>query len=252
MAIQGPWVGSSAVAETGFRWGWEQRVAVRLPRSGWYSELIGRSKEIHINVGGTTDYNKDWLIGEIRKYGSTPIVVTVTSDLCSYAAGAPTIEFPGDLASEYIHLIVNPGVRLLGRGGNGGGEEGAPGSGGGHAINNQIGGRLRITNNGTIGGGGGGGQAGKQKWSYRWHGGGGGAPLGAGGYSAHGAGGNASFDSPGGGGGNGTGAGGGWGQTGTPIIGSYDRGTPIQAAGWALAGQGATWYVRGDIRGNTA
>lgn len=47
------------------------------------------------------------------------------------------------------------GVTMYGRGGNGGSN--SPGSAGGHCIQNDIGGRLRINNGGAIAGGGGGG-----------------------------------------------------------------------------------------------
>lgn len=46
MAIQNlpAWIGSQAVAETGQRWMSQARPVVRLPPTGWMSEMAGRSK----------------------------------------------------------------------------------------------------------------------------------------------------------------------------------------------------------------
>lgn len=93
----------------------------------------------------------------------------------------PCLDFPSSLTNSYISLVINAGVTVYGRGGNGGSN--AAGAAGGNAINNGIGTRLRITNNGAIAGGGGGGGGGNR--GRLVFGGGGGCPFGAGGSSSH-------------------------------------------------------------------
>lgn len=186
MAIQGPWVGTSAVAQTGQRWGQDQRLAVRLPREGWYSDLIGRSMEVVIEINAEWNYNKDWVIASLRNAGSAPVVLNIRGDIVSYSAGVPVLEFPWDLQNEYI--TINNFASIWGRGGNGGGQNGFWPSNGGPAISNYIGRRLRINNGGNIGGGGGGGGCAYQAASAQAAvGGGGGCPLGIGGASYIGA-----------------------------------------------------------------
>lgn len=156
MAIAGPNIGTSWFRETGQRPMSAARVAVRLPaRPGGARQMIGLSKEVNYNIGANNSYNKDTLINYLRSQGSTPAVVTITGNLVSYSSGVACLEFPANLPNAYVHLIINGGVTLYGRGGNGGVK--GNGAAGGHAINNQFGTRLRITNNGAIAGGGGGG-----------------------------------------------------------------------------------------------
>ncbi|WP_137464955.1 hypothetical protein [Escherichia coli] len=45
MAVQGPWVGSSAVAETGQRWMSSAGSQLRLGLPFWMSQMVGVSKE---------------------------------------------------------------------------------------------------------------------------------------------------------------------------------------------------------------
>ncbi|EPU9412238.1 receptor-recognizing protein [Escherichia coli] len=184
MAIQAGWVGSSAVSETGQRWMSAAMQAVRLGRPAYMSAMVGRSKEIHYSIGASNSYNKDTLINWMKAQGSTPVVITITGNIVSQSTGVPCLDFPSSLTNEYVTLIINSGVTVYGRGGNGGSN--AAGAAGGNAINNAIGTRLRITNNGAIAGGGGGGGGGYWDDGITRYvvGGGGGRPFGkAGGYS---------------------------------------------------------------------
>ena len=149
------WIGSSAVSVTGQRWMSAARTAVQLSAAGNMSQLAGRSTEIHYSIGANHNYNKDTLINYLKSQGATPVVVTITGDLVSSSSGVPCLDFPSSLTNSYISLVINAGVTVYGRGGNGGVKGG--GAAGGTAINNGIGTRLRITNNGAIAGGGGGG-----------------------------------------------------------------------------------------------
>lgn len=181
MAISSGWVGSSAVNETGQRWMSAAMEAVRLGRPAWMSAMVGRSKEIHYSIGASNSYNKDTLINWMKAQGSTPVVITITGNIVSQSTGVPCLDFPSSLTNEYVTLIINSGVTVYGRGGNGGSN--AAGAAGGNAINNAIGTRLRITNNGAIAGGGGGGGGGNR--GRLVFGGGGGRPFGSGGSSSH-------------------------------------------------------------------
>ncbi|EQA1201776.1 receptor-recognizing protein, partial [Escherichia coli] len=141
------WIGSSAVSETGQRWMSAARTTVQLSAAGNMSQMAGRSKEIYYSIGANHNYNKDTLISYLRSVGSTPVVVTITGDLVSTSSTVPCLDFPGDLSNSYINLVINGGVTIYGRGGNGGSN--SAGSAGGAAIKNAIGTRLRITNNGA-------------------------------------------------------------------------------------------------------
>lgn len=149
------WIGSSAKAEAGNDWMSGAMRTLGVPVPGWMSQLAGKSKEVHYSIGANHSYNKDTLINYLRSLGSTAVVVTITGDLVSYSSGVPCLEFPGDLPNSSITLVINGGVTVYGRGGNGGVKGG--GGAGGNAINNGIGGRLKIFNHGAIAGGGGGG-----------------------------------------------------------------------------------------------
>ncbi|EFL3859942.1 receptor-recognizing protein, partial [Escherichia coli] len=146
MAISSGWVGSSAVSETGQRWMSAAMQAVRLGRPAYMSAMVGRSKEIHYSIGASNSYNKDTLINWMKAQGSTPVVITITGNIVSQSTGVPCLDFPSSLTNEYVTLIINSGVHVLGRGGNGGSN--SAGGAGGNAINNGIGTRLRINNNG--------------------------------------------------------------------------------------------------------
>lgn len=176
MAVQGPWVGASYVAETGQRWAIGAASVLRLGTPFWLWQMVGRSREITFTLGANHNYNPDDLINQLRSIGSVPARVEIVGDLVAYSTGVPCLSFPGDLANEYIHLRIN-GVTLYGRGGQGGTAGVNVGQPGGHCIFNGIGGRLRLENNGAIAGGGGGG-GGARVGSNLVSGGSGGRPFG--------------------------------------------------------------------------
>ncbi|MCK3140744.1 receptor-recognizing protein [Escherichia coli] len=255
MAIQAGWVGSSAVSETGQRWMSAAMQAVRLGRPAYMSAMVGRSKEIHYSIGASNSYNKDTLINWMKAQGSTPVVITITGNIVSQSTGVPCLDFPSSLTNEYVTLIINSGVTVYGRGGNGS-TTGSAGQAGGTAISNAIGTRLRITNNGAIagGGGGGGGASLKNSWpSNGTAGGGGGRPFGAGGSTSYRPGSNASLTAPGAGGDAGGqfggGAGGNVGEAGKAGWGKNLSISGGGAAGKAVTGNAPRWDKVGTIYG---
>lgn len=182
MAIVGVpgWIGESAVNETGQRWMDAAMRAVRVSVPGWMSSMAGQSKEIIHTLGADHNFNGQWFRDRCFEAGSVPIVFNITGDLVSYSKDVPLFFMYGDTPNEYVQLNIH-GVTMYGRGGNGGSN--SPGSAGGHCIQNDIGGRLRINNGGAIAGGGGGGGGGV--YGRLSFGGGGGRPFGAGGSSSH-------------------------------------------------------------------
>ena len=255
MAIKSGWVGSSAVSETGQRWMAAAMKAVRLNPPAYMSAMVGRSKEIHYSVGASNSYNKDTLINWMKAQGSTPVVITITGNLVSHSAGVPCLDFPSSLTNEYVTLVINSGVTVYGRGGNGS-TTGSAGQAGGTAINNAIGTRLRITNNGAIagGGGGGGGASLKNSWpSNGTAGGGGGRPFGAGGSTSYRPGSNASLTASGAGGDAGGQFGGGdGGNVGAAGGAGWGKNISISgggAAGKAVTGNAPRWDKVGTIYG---
>lgn len=255
MAIKSGWVGSSAVSETGQRWMAAAMKAVRLNPPAYMSAMVGRSKEIHYSVGASNSYNKDTLINWMKAQGSTPVVITITGNLVSHSAGVPCLDFPSSLTNEYVTLVINSGVTVYGRGGNGS-TTGSAGQAGGTAINNAIGTRLRITNNGAIAGGGGGGGGASLKNSWPSNGtaaGGGGRPFGAGGSTSYRPGSNASLTAPGAGGNAGGQFGGGaGGNVGAAGGAGWGKNLSISgggAAGKAVTGNAPRWDKVGTIYG---
>ncbi|MFY7323367.1 MULTISPECIES: receptor-recognizing protein [Enterobacter cloacae complex] len=132
------WIGSSAVSVTGQRWMSAARTAVQLSAAGNMSQLAGCSKEIHYSIGANHNYNKDTLINYLKSQGSTPVVVTITGDLVSFSSGVPCLDFPSSLTNSYISLVINAGVTVYGRGGNGGVK-----GGGGNSADGGMGGGGR-------------------------------------------------------------------------------------------------------------
>lgn len=250
------WIGSSAVSVTGQRWMSAARTAVQLPAAGSMSQMAGRSKEVQYSIGANHNYNKDTLINYLKSQGATPVVVTITGDLVSSSSGVPCLDFPSSLTNSYISLVINAGVTVYGRGGNGGSN--AAGAAGGNAINNGIGTRLRITNNGAIAGGGGGGGG----WSIDYNftlagvaGGGGGRPFGTGGKGGRGNGGNATLTAAGGkvtvDGNNMSGAGGNVGSAGGAAVRTTNyNASGAGAAGKAVTGNAPRWDKVGTTYGS--
>lgn len=136
MAIVGVpgWIGESAVNETGQRWMDAAMRAVRVSVPGWMSSMAGQSKEVYYSIGASNSYNKDTLINWIKAQGSTPVVITITGNIVSQSIRVSCLDFPSSLTNEYVTLNINSGVYVWGR----------------PPINNGIGTRLRINNNGVI------------------------------------------------------------------------------------------------------
>lgn len=256
MAVVGVpgWIGSSAANETGQRWMSQAAGQLRLGVPCWMSQFAGRSREIIHTVGANHNFNGQWFRDRCFEAGSTPIVFNITGDLVSYSKDVPLFFMYGDTPNEYVQLNIH-GVTMYGRGGNGGSN--SPGSAGGHCIQNDIGGRLRINNGGAIAGGGGGGGGGNR--GRLVFGGGGGRPFGAGGSSSNMSSGATagSISAPGkgsvgvgslsaysGGAGGNVGAAGGRCNT-------HGNGTEYNggAAGYAVIGSAPTWQNRGAIYG---
>lgn len=141
----GGWIGSSAKAEAGNEWMSGAMRTLGVPVPGWMSQLAGKSKEVQYSIGANHNYNKDTLINYLRSLGSTAVVVTITGDLVSHSSTVPCLEFPSNLPNSYITLIINPGVTVYGRGGNGGSN--SPGGAGGNV--GAAGGRCNTHGNGT-------------------------------------------------------------------------------------------------------
>ncbi|MFI7813024.1 hypothetical protein [Citrobacter werkmanii] len=187
MAITGPWVGSSAKAETGQAWMTEAAKVVRLHAAPfWMSELIGGTKEVYITLNWNDhNYNPDDLINRINQvtggnYANAAIVINVSGQYVAPNTWTPCFRFPAAMASVAYIRINNSGY-IFGRGGNGRGYKdygtnGSSGKGqgdtdiaggnGGPAIQNDIGGKLQIYNTGVISGGGAGGAGVWQESSY--------------------------------------------------------------------------------------
>lgn len=239
MAVVGVpgWIGSSAVNETGQRWMSQAAGQLRLGVPCWMSQFAGRSREIIHTLGADHNFNGQWFRDRCFEAGSTPIVFNITGDLVSYSKDVPLFFMYGDTPNEYVQLNIH-GVTMYGRGGNGSMD--SPGSAGGHCIQNDIGGRLRINNGGAIAGGGGrpfgapGGSIGM------------GSGATAGSISAPGAGsvGPGSLSAYSGGAGGNVGAAGGRCNT-------HGNGTEYNggAAGYAVIGSAPTWQNRGAIYG---
>lgn len=247
MAIKGPWVGSSAKAETGQSWMIAAGAAVRVGTPFMMSSLIGKSKSIQVYITSSDhNYNVDKLLNAVRavmaqsQWSTVELELFVNSgvQLASSTTGAPCLDF-GYLSAFPKITLTNRGT-IVGRGGNGGDYAGGKRDGkpGGPGIRRNA--TLYINNLGVIGGGGGGGGGESKDGGV---GGSGGAPLGQGGVGGERGsdGGSASFSNP-----NGPGRlGGYYGQAGTNGLGSGG------AAGAAVDGGGTFgWINRGTVYGS--
>ncbi|EKC7973763.1 receptor-recognizing protein [Escherichia coli] len=255
MAVTGPWVGSSAVVNTGQNWMGGAAQRLRMGAPFWMSNMIGRSVEIIHTLGADHNFNGQWFRDRCFEAGSAPIVFNITGDLVSYSKDVPLFFMYGDTPNEYVQLNIH-GVTMYGRGGNGGSN--GPGSAGGHCIQNDIGGRLRINNGGAIAGGGGGGGGGyysPTKPMKLTFGGGGGRPFGAAGGSANMQSGATAgtLYAPGSGSVNGVYNGGNGGEVGSAGGRCNIRGQGSEhnggAAGYAVIGSTPTWQNVGAIYG---
>ncbi|WWV92261.1 tail fiber [Escherichia coli phage phiS] len=257
MAVVGVpgWIGSSSVNETGQRWMSQAAGQLRLGVPCWMSQFAGRSREIIHTLGADHNFNGQWFRDRCFEAGSTPIVFNITGDLVSYSKDVPLFFMYGDTPNEYVQLNIH-GVTMYGRGGNGGSN--SPGSAGGHCIQNDIGGRLRINNGGAIAGGGGGGGGGyysPTKPMKLTFGGGGGRPFGAAGGSANMQSGATAgtLYAPGSGSMNDVYNGGSGGEVGAAGGRCNIRGQGYEYnggdAGYAVIGSAPTWQNRGAIYG---
>lgn len=174
MAVNSGWVGSSAKAETGKTSMGDARVALRLSRAGWMSEMSGRSTELSYNVSASgQNANLRTLVNNLGYGGdSTIIKVSVSGNYSSTSTGIPALDIGEWPAGVNLEVII--ASTITGKGGAGGaaGSWGykyrsvnPPGAGGvgGPAIratNSISGGSIKISLSGGIiraGGGGGGG-----------------------------------------------------------------------------------------------
>lgn len=268
MAVVGipGWIGSSAVSETGERWMSAAAGQLRLSAAGYMSRFAGISREQAITISANNAYAWSTLVNQIKALGVSggAFKVTVVGTIVSNSADAPCLYFTSDLAGvDYIELVINSGVGVMGRGGAGSGDNtggaATTAQSGGHGITNAIGSKLRITNNGYIsGGGGGGGQVDMPTASSRRvaASGGGGRPFGpagTGGYYGNGT--AASISAPGSGYNwslGTSGAGGNLGAAGqnAPSSSGNLRTFPGGAAGAAVNGNAPTWRTVGTIYGS--
>lgn len=251
------WVGSESVNETGERWMSSARPKLRLPQSGWLSEMAGRSKEFLIIISqSNNDFNPSYHLHPLMlqaaggAWPSGDIVwrIRVNSGVKIVSDGNnATLWFGGAINGRVI--LENHGW-ILGRGGNGGNSTGNGFAAPHGAIYRESKITLEIQNYGIIAGGGGGGAAGRNTGNGG-SGGGGGAPLGRGGSGRNNytRGCDASIDTPGPGGprdNNQAGESGGyWGHYGTNSTHTYGG-----APGYAIGGGGPIiWSNYGDVRG---
>lgn len=244
MAVQAGWVGSSAKAETGKEWMGDARVALRLPKAGWMSEMIGKSTEVlFINTVNRTQANIHALMGSptvpnIYIFENHAIISAATQSGWALQTGT----FP---AGSTLKIINRGSIR--GGGGSGGraaaaaGGAGPAGAGGSALILNFP---TTIDNtSGSIWGGGGGGEAPNLAGGG---GGGAGTPAGSGGLGYqreyNGSAGTATTGGAAGAGGGGDGGGGGLGAAGG---GNGGRG------GYSVVtnGNAVSWIAIGDRRG---
>lgn len=262
MAVVGVpgWIGTSAVAETGQRWMSAAAGQLRLGTPVWMSQFAGRSREIIWDLGADHNFNGQWFRDRCFEAGGAPIVFNIRGDLVSYSRDVPLFFMYGDTPNEYVQLNIH-GAHMWGRGGMGGyTHSGGDGNGqsGGHVIQNDIGGRLRINNGGVIasGGGGGGGIAYRPHSGANWQdvGGGGGRPFGPAGGGRY-SGGAASYESPGAGYVYGNGNSGGGGDAGGAGQNAWNNGGQVLkvgaggAPGHAVFGSSPTWQWHGTIYG---
>ncbi|ARB05809.1 hypothetical protein fHeYen901_36 [Yersinia phage fHe-Yen9-01] len=286
MAIVGPWVGSSAKAETGQAWMAAAGTALRMTTPFNMSAMIGKATEVRIVFTASNhNMNPNVLVNMIQAAtgnagpGGADLFVTINPGVQLIgAAGTFVFNFYASYFGTARSITVINHGWIFGRGGNGAtantalshDQQQPNGGGGSHGIHIQDRLRINIDNRGVIAGGGGGGACVAIGFTpVQGAGGGGGAPFGAGGAGQNGGqnGGNAS--DTGGGGGAGafgglwaySGAGGGLGGNGAGptnpnnsfVVNMSSRGG---ASGWAVVpawfdgnNGSVNWIFRGDIRG---
>lgn len=151
MAVTKPWVGSSAKAETGMAWMGDARVALRLPRAGWMSEMVGRSKEIRfVNNTNRTQANIYELMGSPKEV--TTYIFENNATISAATQGGWALQ-TGAFPAGSTLTIINRGFI---RGGGGNSTNGA-GQKGGDALILNFPTHLNNSQGYIYGGGGGGG-----------------------------------------------------------------------------------------------
>lgn len=245
MAVQAGWVGTSAKAETKKAWMGEARLELRLPKSGWMSEMIGKSTEVRfINTVNRTQASIHALMGSPT--AATVYIFENTATITAATQGGWALQ-TGTFPAGSTLKIINRGHI---RGGGGNGAPSVPNEGGTALVLNFP---VTIDNTGTIWGGGGGGGSGGYVIDYNFYAGSGGAGIpaglgGSGGSYVSGYGGTATAG--GGANGGGGGAGGAAGNVGGGGRFGDDVGVGARG-GYSVQGNGnaATWIAAGDRRG---
>lgn len=176
MAVTKPWVGSSAKAETGMAWMGDARVALRLPRAGWMSEMVGRSKEIRfVNNTNRTQANIYALMGSPKEV--TTYIFENNATISAATQGGWALQ-TGAFPAGSTLTIINRGF-IRGGGGNGGHIDARNGLKGGDALILNFPTHINNSQGYIYAGGGGGAGA-----SIAAGGGGAGTPVGMGGPNA--------------------------------------------------------------------
>lgn len=217
MTVQSGWVGKSALDETGKNWMSEAGGVLRLGTPFWMSAMVGRSKELIINLDGHNhNFSSDWLVNHMSdlcggNWNDQIFIINVGSGVQLVSEQKPgqgnwygnlyngqCMWFGGNMALCKSITINNSGY-ILGRGASAvnadvvgrptGYQPPAPRGAHGIVCDNLPAGKLIINNWGVISGGGGAstGSGGTEKWNNGEPftrgtlGGQGGAPFGLGG-----------------------------------------------------------------------
>jgi len=237
------------------------------------SDGYGKANEFAFTIASNvTNANLATLATAAGWNGASKIVCTINSGIVisSNSTGTPALTIGTNVVGGAT--LINNGT-IVGMGGAGGGQSGAPGTasfsygpsspgeGGGTALSTSV--PTSITNNGTIAGGGGGGGGANARYDFGYmsgvefgKGGGGGRSSAAansiGGRAWGGNGGNGTFN--GAGGGQNGGNGGGWGAGGSTAVVSqpapWGTHTPGGSGGAAVSGNSnITWLATGTRLG---
>lgn len=151
MAVQAGWVGTSAKAETGEAWMGDARVALRLPRAGWMSEMVGLSKEIRfVNNTNRTQVNIHTLMGSPTEV--TTYIFENNATISAATQGGWALQ-TGSFPAGSTLTIVNRGFFR----GGGGNSTTTTGQKGGDALILNFPARIDNTQGYIYAGGGGGG-----------------------------------------------------------------------------------------------
>lgn len=138
------WIGSSAKSVTGESSMAEAMKALKVSVPGYMSQIAGKSTIAEYVLSTNNKFNNQDIVDLLLANGEEPVVITVSGYIESSDYKKPTLYFPASLKNQYVDLIINGSV-------NGGFyEDYSYEQKYGVAIQNMIGQRLRIANNGTI------------------------------------------------------------------------------------------------------